>query len=642
MEPIILAAAIKSGLSFAQRILKPIIDKVENELSGNAQLAAHKFLRGYSKYLENAYERHSYFNSVVFKNEQRKLLDYYIPLTIQNDHKQSPLKINEYHTKNFEEIKHILIQDTAGMGKSTLLKFLFIECISKEVGIPIFIELRKLNKKTTLKQIIANLLSDAKGDWNEDVFFRILESGRFVFFFDGYDEISEENRGEVTSDIKLFIEKSSRNTFFITSRAEEGLGAFPSFLKHRILPLTYDESFTLIRKYAHSELAESLIAKLQLPEYTSIREFLSNPLLTSLLFKSYEFKQKIPLKRHIFYRQVYESLFETHDLAKEGGEFDRQKRSGLDVDRFDKILSAFGAITYKNKSLEMDKLTALRYLENAKQLTAEKKIIASDFLHDLTHAVPLLVEEGTQLRWSHKSIQEYFAAQYICRNNPEKKLEALRKLFDFHERVSNVNILTLCCDIDRSAYDSVVSKMLCQELIFEHNSLYPSPPTGVTESLLSARKNIIVGKGSFFVFCNHPEHHDSIELRRAVKESFDFMESNAGDIPFKNASIHHCRPAIGRLPCQQEMFIDLTINTAQYSFIEEIARPSPELDYRAWPDRFRIDCNVDSYSNRPENFQQVTQAIYSSCNWIFSYSKASSFITESESDRQDKNDLEPW
>ncbi|HEY6529020.1 MAG TPA: NACHT domain-containing protein [Cellvibrionaceae bacterium] len=642
MEPIILAAAIKKGLSFAQRILNPIISQVESELSGKAQLAAHNFLRGYSKYLENAFERHSFFNSVVFKNQQKKLLDYYIPLTIQNDQNQIPLKIDEYPKEAIEKIKHILIQDTAGMGKSTLLKFLFIECISNEAGIPIFIELRKLNKKTTLKQFISSLLSDAKGRWNEEVFFRILESGKFVFFFDGYDEISEEDRGKVTSDIKLFIEKSPRNTFFITSRAEEGLGAFPSFLKHNILPLTENESFTLIRKYARSELAESLIERLKLPENRSIHEFLANPLLTSLLFKSFEFKQKIPLKRHIFYRQVYESLFETHDLAKEGGEFDRQKRSGIDVDRFDKILSAFGAITYKNKSLEMDKFSALQYLEQAKQLATEKKIIASDFLHDLTHAVPLLVEEGTQLRWSHKSIQEYFAAQYICRNTPEKKIEALRKLFEPNDRISHINILTLCGDIDKNAFDHVISKTLCDELIREYESFYPVPPTGVPKSLIEDRKTILTGKGDFFVFTKFPEHHGTEDFKEEASRCFDYIKDFRGGPSLDIARIYNAKPAIGRLPHPKETFIDLTYNSVQYSFIETITSLPPSPDYQSWPNRFTIDNRVDSAANNFEIYEQVTHAIYRCCDWKFSYSKALSFISEIESDSQDKSDLEPW
>jgi hypothetical protein len=200
----------------------------------------------------------------------------------------------------------------------------------------------------------------------------------------------------------------------------------------------------------------------------------------------------------------------------------------------------------------------------------------------------------------------------------------------------------LCCDIDKPAFDSIVSKTLCNELILEYNSLYSTLPNGVTESELSARKSLIVGKGKFFVFCNHPDDRHPVELRAAVQESFDIMASNAGDLPFENASIYHCKPAIGRIPCIQEIFIDLTISTAQYSFIEEVSLPSPKLDYQTWPDRFQVDCDVNSHSNKFEFFQQVTLAINDSCNWKFSYSKASSFITEIESDKLDINNLEPW
>lgn len=47
-----------------------------------------------------------------------------------------------------------------------------------------------------------------------------------------------------------------------------------------------------------------------------INEFLKNPLLVSLLFAAFDFKQTIPLKKHIFYRQVFDAYFDSHDLSK--------------------------------------------------------------------------------------------------------------------------------------------------------------------------------------------------------------------------------------------------------------------------------------------------------------------------------------
>jgi hypothetical protein len=51
-------------------------------------------------------------------------------------------------------------------------------------------------------------------------------------------------------------------------------------------------------------------------EYKAVYEYLTNPLLVSMLFAAFDFKQTIPLKKHLFYEQVYDAYFEKHDLTK--------------------------------------------------------------------------------------------------------------------------------------------------------------------------------------------------------------------------------------------------------------------------------------------------------------------------------------
>ena len=70
-----------------------------------------------------------------------------------------------------------------------------------------------------------------------------------------------------------------------------------------------------------------------------VGEFLANPLLVSLLFKAFEYKQQVPFKKHVFYRQVYDALYHHHDLTKEPG-FERKKHSGLDLEDFHRVLRA--------------------------------------------------------------------------------------------------------------------------------------------------------------------------------------------------------------------------------------------------------------------------------------------------------------
>lgn len=148
--------------------------------------------------------------------------------------------------------------------------------------------------------------------------------------------------------------------------------------------------------------------------------------MTSLLFKSFEYRRTIPLRKHIFYRQIFDALFEGHDLTKEA--YNRKKHCGLDIDQFSEVLRYFSFITYREDKFNSTKDEILGYLAKAISLSSNKATVPSALLHDLTHGVPLIIKEGHDYRWIHRSMQEYFAALWICRDTVEKA-SILRKMY---------------------------------------------------------------------------------------------------------------------------------------------------------------------------------------------------------------------
>jgi hypothetical protein len=483
-------------------LLKPVIDKLSSKITDELKPTYHRIFNSYQEYLDHEYERHSRFTSIVFKNEQKRLEDYYIPLTLVKQEfgsdKTVEEKIDSYPLNTVKKINKLLIIDTAGMGKSTLLKYLFINCVKQEAGIPVFIELRKLSSKKLLFDFIIEQLAGIDGISERKLVINLLESGEFVFFFDGYDEITDSERTEVTANLQTFISKAPKNKYFITSRDEQGLIAFADFQRFTIKPLLREESFFLLRKYAENNLAETLISKLEQPEYENINEFLVNPLLTSLLYKSFEYKAIIPLKRHIFYRQVFEALYESHDLTKEGGEFQRKKRSNLDIDAFEQVLRYLSYLSYKAQKVEYTKDELLAFIDKAKQLAGLPTAKSSDIIHDLTHAVPLMLQEGNYIRWAHRSIQEYFSALCICRSMQGKQLEILLKYYRGDDFASHINLVALCADIEPSYFRQSIVKDMIEKLLQEFNSIYENMPKSISQELITRRKRLVVGKKIYF------------------------------------------------------------------------------------------------------------------------------------------------
>ena len=145
--------------------------------------------------------------------------------------------INENYEKCISKYDKILIMDTAGMGKTTLVKYLAAQEINNNIRIPIIVELRKLmGNMSIIEYIISQFeLFDKKVD-EEDVI-RMLKEGEFIIFFDGYDEVNEDYRGNILDDLQNFISLVGNNKYVVTSRRESDLSCLGDFYGFSIKPL---------------------------------------------------------------------------------------------------------------------------------------------------------------------------------------------------------------------------------------------------------------------------------------------------------------------------------------------------------------------------------------------------------------------
>ena len=643
MEPITASILLKPAAKMAERLLAPLYNKIESSISKQTQVAYHRIFNSYERYLADTFRRHSYFVSIVFKNEQKLLLDYYVPLTIDKSSGKKRLVLNRYPVEEIESTGSLLIVDTAGMGKTTILKYLFLKCVEQEAGVPIFIELRKLTKRFGIVEFILKQLSDVAGNVKEELFFELLKSGEFVFFLDGYDEIPDSERAEVTAGIQNFLEKTRGNKFILTSRDEAGLLAFPEFQRYTIRPLETEEAYGLLRKYANSELSESLIERLELPENAPIHEFLTNPLLTSLLYKSYEYKHVVPLTRHIFYRQVYEALYDAHDLTKQGGEYIRVKKSGLNIDRLESILKELGGVSYRAGKVEFTKTDALDMIEKAKTLCAERKPHASDIYHDLTHAVPLLIEDGNYVRWSHRSIQEYFAAASICKLGRQRCVEVLAKYFSVSEIQRHANLVTLCADMDRQSFDNAIGRRIAEQLLSEFDALFPTIPTGATSEQILLRKELTVGRSQFTLRVRLQGDDSTNKVLQAEHARVSKALTSLGIYPLKNGGMHqNMNPGVGAGTTETELVINPLMKWLPF------ISPCPKTGRRQRdvlkeePDPNPIDDKLENIVNAPNAFNYVNHLLTEFTPWRFDSRTAREFIVQLDRLAREQAGIDAW
>ena len=375
------------------------------------------------------------------------------------------------------------------MGKSTLLRFLFLCAVEESAGIPVFIELRHLSGNKNILDVIYDELNPIDDEFDRNFVLKLIRRGDFIFFLDGFDEIPLADREAVTKELRSFVSKARLNEFIISSREEGALTAFSDFQLFNIVPLSQKEAFKLLDKYDQGRgLSQRIKAKIREDKSKGIEDFLTNPLLVSLLYKSFEFKPTIPLRKHIFYRQVYDALFESHDLTK-GDSFVHQKRTDLDIDSFHSVLRALGFITVKKGKVEYHKDELLSFIAEARGLYLGIPFKDADFLYDLVSAVPLFAREGDSYKWAHKSIQEYFAAQFICTDAKGKQEAILRKMYNSSDLYRYANVLNLCFDIDYKTFrNSVVYDLVSNYIEYFNSSYNLINRELVPESLVAERK----------------------------------------------------------------------------------------------------------------------------------------------------------
>lgn len=449
MQPVVIAQVVKS-------VMDAWVIPGINKMARSAKLKSQALLipreEHFEEYLLSTYNKLSYLDTLAFKNSQLLLTEVYQPLTVRNNEMNEKCKINHFPEKLIDRYRNILITDTAGMGKSTLLKYLFLTALEQGVGIPIFIELRKLTKKHRLIDEISSRLGGINANFDLTLMTELFQQGNFYFLFDGFDEISLSNRDSVIEDLKEFISSLPNNKFIITSRPETILSTFGHFRSFEIVPLKEDEAYSLLRKYdPNGSTSESLIKELKLSKNSSIKEFLRNPLLVSLLYIVYNFKATIPLKKHLFYSQVYDALFENHDLTK-GAQMVHEKRSGLDIADFEKILRYIGFRSYKAGEITFSRDEMISMIGGAKKLWKSLEFSESSFLSDLTLAVPLFTREGTDYKWAHKSLSEYFAAKFIYLDLNGRRSDVLDKIYRNPNLEKYINLLDIYYDIDISGF----------------------------------------------------------------------------------------------------------------------------------------------------------------------------------------------
>jgi predicted NACHT family NTPase len=207
-------------------IIKPQIEKLTKILSKNNKITKENLELKFVEYLTRTLVYCENINVLIFQNQQIKISDIYLPLTIQSAKDKISFLVDDFKSEYLDGYERILISDTAGMGKSTLAKFISLQIISNNLAIPILIELRNLKEDHNVLDEIFRQFNPIDESFDKKLIFEFLNSGKFIIILDGFDEIQLKSQEVIVKDLRDFISKTARNQFLLTSRPEGALASF--------------------------------------------------------------------------------------------------------------------------------------------------------------------------------------------------------------------------------------------------------------------------------------------------------------------------------------------------------------------------------------------------------------------------------
>lgn len=438
-NPIITDACAKAIAALSLNVLKICADKIGHETK-SFQV---RFNKAFEDYLINAYSHYAVTKTILYRDVPVNLYEYYVHIDLLLAGKT----INTENAQGVYDVaRRIVIEGMAGCGKSTLTRHLFLDTIKNTSLVPLYFELRNLNKgDVSIIDALYERISALGFTLEREYFVAALKLGKFAVFLDGYDEINSGIRKQVSDSIQDFAERYRESVVVVSSRSDDTFVSWNTFSVFKTKPFDKNKACELVAKFNYDNtIRNKFLGELRDGLFEKHRSFLSNPLLLTIMLMTYSQFADIPTKVHIFYSQAFDTLFSRHDAHK--GAYKREMRSKLSIDDFRRLVACFSVLSYFDKKITLTQTELQGYLSGTKKIT-QLEYSVDDVVYDLLNAVCILKEDGVEISFTHRSFQEYFAAVFISQST--YKADLFKKIIRDSGRYLMDSVAAILFELDR-------------------------------------------------------------------------------------------------------------------------------------------------------------------------------------------------
>jgi predicted NACHT family NTPase len=401
------------------------------------------------EYLKKSFNKYSKLKTIIYRTDPKFIYDFF-----EFNDLRSPLGI--ISSKDSNDIlnisNYLIISGIGGLGKSVLLKHVFLDQLMNQKRIPVFIELKEFNEfeGSFYSFIQSRMINLGFKDLNESLKYA-LKSGVFVLLFDGFDEVHSSKRNTLNSQINELCDNYPNNHFIISSRPDEIFLSFSRFTELIMMSLNKDQAINLIAKLDFDESIKlKFQSELRDNLYDKHESFASNPLLLNIMLLTFHDYATIPEKIHIFYSNAFDTLYFKHDATKAG--YKREFKTNLPYDIFKMIFAEFSFRSYVKGLIEFN---LEQIIEISKPLVEKYKFDILDFLWDLEHSVCLLYLDGFSYKFTHRSFQEFFTSFYLKEQDDYLQTKICNALID-SDKYNYSNVFYMLYDMSNDRFEKNV------------------------------------------------------------------------------------------------------------------------------------------------------------------------------------------
>lgn len=391
------------------------------------------------EYIEQSVNQCYTVNNILYKGQTAKTLEKYVNVSFQrSEETYEDVSLLSALTSQ----RRILIRGSGGAGKTMFTKWTVLqmaETILNHQKIPIYIELRDLpldKIDQPLEELIFRRISSNRQKTNFNQFLEGIKAGIFVLVLDAADEVKKDRRGVVLKKINQFAITFPETSVLLTSRDFQQVDGISGFEEYRTIALSQSQAIEILQKLDYKKkVKDALIADIELGKFKKHSFFLENPLLVTILLLTFDQSREIPTKRSSFYKRAFDALYERHDSSKDV-DFSRDHHAGLPIDDFERVFSHFCFATYVNSNYDFTGDNLNRMFRISAQEILGDSDLAEKIARDSVESACLLVREGHDYVFVHRSFQEYFTAIYI-KNYKENDIGELISLALLHGHGEN-------------------------------------------------------------------------------------------------------------------------------------------------------------------------------------------------------------